>query len=133
MSNNSQPQPDWSKMPPSDEIIWTDVTSANGRTFKVGVPKGTPTTSAEVNGPAAIIDPIELAAIQGKDVLHILETIQRHKGSGLGSVVAEVLFPADYMLVSKQAMRTDYRTTGAKSSTPIDVLDLAGGKDEEDT
>ncbi|KAK1709248.1 hypothetical protein BDP67DRAFT_567962 [Colletotrichum lupini] len=52
MSKNSQPEPDWSKVPLSDEITWTDVKSANGRTFKVGVPKGTPITSAEVNGPA---------------------------------------------------------------------------------
>lgn len=66
---------------------------------------------------------------KGKDILHILETIRRHIGSGLGSAIVEILFSAGFMLADKQAIRTDCRTTGAKLSTPNEVFGLAGGHD----
>ncbi|KAJ4189972.1 hypothetical protein NW767_011470 [Fusarium falciforme] len=46
MSNDNQPQPDWSKVPLSDQFTWTDATSKNGRPFKIGTPKDTTTSTA---------------------------------------------------------------------------------------
>ncbi|KAK0378372.1 hypothetical protein CLIM01_04277 [Colletotrichum limetticola] len=62
-------------------------------------------------------------------MLNVLETLQRHIGSGLGSAIVEALFSAGFMLADKQAIRTDCRTTGPKLSTPNEVIGLAGGKD----
>ncbi|KAK9794415.1 hypothetical protein SCARD494_05485 [Seiridium cardinale] len=47
MSNDNQPQPDWSKVPLSDQFTWTNATSTNGRTFKIGTPKATTTSTAD--------------------------------------------------------------------------------------
>ncbi|UPK91289.1 hypothetical protein LCI18_002224 [Fusarium solani-melongenae] len=46
MSNDNQPQPDWSKVPLSDQFIWTDATSKSGRPFKIGTPKDATTSTA---------------------------------------------------------------------------------------
>ncbi|RMJ16085.1 hypothetical protein CDV36_004253 [Fusarium kuroshium] len=47
MSDDNQPQPDWSKVPLSDQFTWTDATSKNGQPFKIGTPKDATTSTSD--------------------------------------------------------------------------------------
>lgn len=47
--NDDSPQPDWSKVPLSEDFIWTSGVSGNGHPFKIGTPKPNTASTAYAN------------------------------------------------------------------------------------